>query len=431
MTRRYLARLVTASLLLAPGVAVAQPYLITTVAGGSLPPSGSAAAMTRIGQPQAIAADSFGNQFFIAGNCVFKIDSSGLLTRVAGNSAQGSYTGDGGPATNAGLNQPRGLAVDALGNLYIGDAMNFRVRKVAVDGVISSVATSIGDVTNVAVDWTGNVYFDDAASHALYMLAPSGTISTIVNNFNSFSWTVDGGGNVYCYLVPGWIIQKIAVNGSVTTVAGNGMSGSTGDGGPATKAGLSIVTSLTVDNMGNLYIADDSSKSTPQAAVVTSSLIRKVGANGVIQTIAGNGLPGLSGDGGPSLNAELGTVAAIAADAAGNLYLADNEYDRIRKVAQNGIIGTLAGTGGDAFYGDGGLAVEAGLSYPTALALDSQNNLYVADLFNARVRKILPNGTIVTVVGNGIAGYAGDGGSAVQAELKSPTGLAVDGAGNL
>jgi hypothetical protein len=182
LIKTYFARFVAFSVLVTPGVAVAQQYLITTVAGGSLPPTGSAATTTLIGQPQAIAADSFGSQYFVAGNCVFKVDSSGLLTRVAGNSTQGSFSGDGGPATSAGLNQPRGLAVDALGNLYIGDVMNFRIRKLTVDGVISTVATSIGDITNVAVDASGNVYFDDSSSRVLYQLALNGTIRTLVNN---------------------------------------------------------------------------------------------------------------------------------------------------------------------------------------------------------------------------------------------------------
>jgi sugar lactone lactonase YvrE len=212
----------------------------------------------------------------------------------------------------------------------------------------------------------------------------------------------------------------------ITTVAGNGRWGYAGDGGAATNASLSAPTRLAFDSAGNLYIADSQ-----------NSRIRMVNTNGIITTVAGNGSQGYSGDGGAATNATLYWPAGIALDAAGELYIADNFNNRIRKVATNGIITTVAGDGpsnsqnGGSYSGDGGLAVNAGINAPNALVFDISGNLYFADSQNNRIRKVTPNGIITTVAGNGTNGFAGDAGPATSASLAYPIGLTLDAHGNL
>ena len=209
-------------------------------------------------------------------------------------------------------------------------------------------------------------------------------------------------------------------NGIITTVAGNGTFGYSGDGGAATNAGLYNPWAVQVDNSGNLFIADDSNKR-----------IRKVGTNGIITTVAGNGTYGYSGDGGAATNAGLDNPYGVAVDASDNLFIADTENQRIRKVGTNGIITTVAGNGTAGYFGDGGAATNAELSYPWAVQVDNSGNLFIADEGNQRIRKVGTNGIITTVAGNGTASYSGDGGSATNAGLDGPYGVAVDASDNL
>jgi sugar lactone lactonase YvrE len=216
--------------------------------------------------------------------------------------------------------------------------------------------------------------------------------------------------------------QMQAVAG-VTTVAGNGTAGYSGDGGSAASAELHQTEGVTTDSAGNLYIAD-----------WTNNVIRKVTAvTGVITTVAGNGTAGFAGDGGAATSAELKGPTGIAVDSAGNLYIADQANNRVRKVAAaTGVITTVAGNGTAGYSGDGGPATSAAMYSPTDLAFDSAGNLYISDNANNRIRKVtLTTGVITTVVGNGTAGSTGDGGSATSAELDAPAGLAFDSAGNL
>ena len=300
------------------------------------------------------------------------------INTFAGNGTIG-YSGDNGPATSAQLNQPWGVAVDAAGNVYIADTVNNRIRKVA-NGVISTVAG------NGTLGYSG----DDGPATSAQLSWPAGV-------------AVDSAGNLYVADQNNNRIRKVS-NGVITTVAGNGTPGYSGDNGPATSAKLYGPKGVAVDSAGNLYIADTSNQR-----------IRKV-LNGVIATAAGNGPDlygngGYSGDNGPATSARLNQPWGVAVDFAGNLFIADYGNNRIRKVS-NGVIAT-------AIYWD----------YPQGVAVDAAGNLFIADNYG-RISK-LSNGVITTVAGTGMQGFSGDNGPATGAQLSGPAGVAVDAAGNV
>ena len=220
---------------------------------------------------------------------------------------------------------------------------------------------------------------------------------------------VDGAGNLYIADTDNHRIRKVDAAGTITTVAGTGESGFSGDGGPASEGQLHRTYGVAVDGAGNLYIAD-----------ADNNRIRKVDAAGTITTVAGTGESGFSGDGGPASEGQLDFPVGVAVDGAGNLYIADADNNRIRKVDAAGTITTVAGTGESGFSGDGGPASEGQLYYPYGVAVDGAGNLYIADTDNHRIRKVDAAGTITTVAGTG-----GEG------QLYYPNGVAVDGAGNL
>ena len=369
-----------------------QTYTISTFAGGALPAGIPGTSASLGSAPQYIAADHAGNVFFADQNSVLRLDAtSGILTLVAGNGTPG-FSGDNGPATSAQLANPQGLAVDSAGNLYIADTNNQCIRKVA-NGVITTVAG------NGTPGYTGDN--NPATSAQLY--GPTAV-------------AVDSAGNLYIADTNNQCIRKVA-NGVITTVAGNGTRGSSGDNGPATSAQLNNPYGLAADAAGNLYIADSS-----------NNRIREV-SGGMIATVAGNGAAGFGGDNGPATSAHLAYPQDLAVDSAGNLYIADTNNNRIRKVS-NGVIATLAGTATYGFSGDNGLATSAQLNNPYGVAVDPAGNLYIADTFNNRVRKV-SNRVITTVAGDGTVGFSGDNGPATSAQLADPWSVAVDSAGNL
>ena len=309
------------------------------------------------------------------------------ITTIAGDGISGF--GPDGPALASALN-PGGIAVDTAGNVYISD--DNRVRKIS-GGVITTVA--------------GN---------GSYGFSGDGGPATSAQLLNPHGLAVDAAGNLYIADTLNLRIRKVS-NGVITSVAGNGTYGGSGDGGPATSAQLNMPYGIAVDAAGDLYIADES-----------NNRIRKV-SKGVITTVAGNGTFGFSGDGGPATAAQLNWPRAVAVDAAGTIYIADTESNRIRKVSK-GVITTVAGNGTRDFQKDQVPAASAPLNWPQSVAVDAAGNLYVADSFNNRVRKVAKDGVITTVGGSGAFGFSGDNGPATSAAL-SPGAIAVDAAGDL
>jgi uncharacterized protein (TIGR03437 family) len=437
-------------LFLAGTVAWSQPYVISTVAGG-VGPATPVAGLSASVSPTGITVDRSGNIYFSSRQSVFLLDVTGMLTRIAGTSRAG-FSGDGGPAANAQLNNPNGLALDSAGNLYIADTNNDRVRRVTKDGAITTIAGTgsedSSDYTNwgdggpaveaplfgpvgVTFDSDGNLYTADGAS--VRKVSPDGTIRTVAGSATGIYG--DGGPAVQAllrptaiavdssnlYIAEGNRVRRVSPAGIISTVAGNpnATGGYSGEGGPATKATFASISGLSLDGKGNLYIAD-----------TYNYRLFKVASDGTISTVVGNGNTNDSGDGGPATSAGLGGPIGVAFDASGNM-LVSEAGNRIRKVTPIGTITTVAGTGVVAYSGDGGPASAAQLYSPWGLAVDARGNLFISDSGNHTVRKIAPDGMITTVAGTGFAGFSGDGGAAARAQLDTPLGIALDGAGNL
>jgi sugar lactone lactonase YvrE len=269
---------------------------------------------------------------------------------------------------------------------------------------LSSGALAQGTITTVAGGVPNNV--------------PATSVGTYPQGVSK-----DSAGNLYLTDAYCSCVFKVASNGQLTLVAGNGSFGFSGDGGPATSAQLDSPSGVSVDGMGNVFIADQ----------YNSRVREVVAATGIIQTVAGNGTPGFSGDGGPATSAELTQPSGVSVDGAGNIYIADDGNQRIRKVtAGNHIIQTVAGNGTQGFGGDGGVATSAELFDPYGVCVDGSGNIFIADTDNHRIREVTSGtGTIQTVAGNGTPGFTGDGGLATGAELRQPSGVSVDGAGNI
>lgn len=422
--------------------------VITTIAGTPwfFRGSGGPAASAPLGSVKAVAVDAAGNVFAgdVDNHTVVRISPNGILTVVAGNGMSG-YSGDGEPATSASLGSPSGVAVDALGNLYIADWG--RIRKVTPGGFISAVAgggyagdgglataAGLGTPWGVAVGPDGSLYVSEYSSHRVRKVSPSGIITTVAGtgvcgmSGDSGPATaatlcfpeglaVDSQSNLYIADYNNNRIRKVNSWGTITTVAGGG---SAGDGGPATAASLPNPAGVAVDTSGNLYIAQYSGSS-----------IRKVGADGKITTVAGSFTEGFSGDGGAATAAAFRFPEGVAVGTSGDLYIADTGNLRVRHVAANGTVSTLAGNGLFKYSGDGGPATSASLNQPGHVALGSDGSLYIADSGNNRIRKVSPSGTVVTIAGTGTRGFSGDGGPAAGATLNNPFGVAVDGAGNV
>ncbi len=339
-------------------------YTITTVAGNGtqgFAGDGSQATSAELAGPSGIAVDK-ARTLYIADQFnqrLRQVPSSGTISTAAGNGTAG-YSGDGKVATNAELDNPFGVAVDSSGNFYIGDSVNAVVRKVTSSDTISTYA---GNNANGPSYYRRRRRRDQRAAQHSFRTSRS----TAPDNL----YIADTGNNVIRMVTPG---------GTISTFAGNTNLGASysGDGGPASAAALNAPQGVAVDAAGNLYIADTG-----------NHRIRMV-SNGTITTVAGNGIPGFLGDGGPALNAELNRPLAVAVDSANNIYIADNRNSRIRKVVASGAIETIAGNGRFAYAGDGGPGTSASLYFPTGVAVDSSGNVYVADNQNNVIRMLSP-----------------------------------------
>jgi trimeric autotransporter adhesin len=329
---------------------------------------------------------------------VFSISFSQTINTIAGNGVAG-YSGSGGLATAAELDNPNGMGIDADGNVYSANTPSNCITKVSASGILTIVA-GIGGVSGHSGDG-------------------GQATAAELNGPNEVAF--DKNDNMYIVERYNNDIRMVNTSGIISTVAGNGSSTWGGDGGPATAAGMNDPGGVAVDNKGNIYIAE-----------YGSSVVRKVNASGIISTIAGiAGNAGYNGDGIPATSAEVNNAIGVAADTLGNVYIGDNYNNRVRMINTSGIITTVAGNGMGSYSGDGGPATAAEVYWPDHMFIDKNQNLYFGDWSNDRVRKINTSGIISTIVGNGVSGYFGDGGPATAAELNGPSGVVVSLAGNI
>ena len=414
--------------------------------------------------PNAVAADAAGNLLIAdggnqrirvvaaaTGTFYGRAMTAGDIYTVAGNGT-GGFSGDGGPATNAKLNFPQGVAADGAGNLLIADTLNNRVRVVAASsGTFYGRAMTAGDIYTVAGNGTAGFSGGGGPAVSAELNFPQGVAA-------------DGAGNLLIAdrdnqrvrvvaAAAGTFYGRAMTAGDIYTVAGNGTAGFFGDGGLATHAELNEPAGVAADGAGNPVIADYQNSRIRVAAASTGTFYGQPMTAGDIYTVAGTGTAGFSGDGGPATSAELNSPFGVATDAAGNLLISDTDNQRIRVVAHTtgtfygqamtaGDIYTVAGTGTEGFSGDGGPATSAELAFPAGVAADGAGNVLIADGSNTRIRVVaattgtfygqaMTAGDIYTVAGNGRSGFSGDGGPATSAELNFPHGVAADGAGNL
>jgi len=325
------------------------------------------------------------------------ISGTDPIRAFAGTGIDG-FAGDGGPATSAELRNPVGITAAADGRVMIPDSDDHRLRVVGPDGIIRTLA-------GTGVDGLSG---DGGQAAAAQLSSPVDS-------------AVDAVGNVLIADRTSHRIRRIAPNGVITTFAGSGTGGGfAGDGGAATSARLNNPSGVTVDAAGNVYIADQ-----------LNSRIRRVAPDGTISTVAGTGTAGSTGDGGAATAAQLNRPIDVRIDGAGSIFIADVAAHRIRRITPDGIITTVAGTGTGGYSGDGGAATSAQLNGPVEVVPDAFGNLYIADSENHRVRRVNAGGAIETIAGTGTVGFTGDGGPARLALLNTPAGVALTAGGDL
>jgi sugar lactone lactonase YvrE len=421
---------------------------ITTVAGDWVGDGGSALEAV-LSWPHGLAFDAGGNLFIAErdGHRIRRVDAAGVITTVAGSGAN-DFAGDGGRAIGAALSYPESVAVAGDGGVYIADSGNDRIRRVDRHGIITTIAGSgerilAGDgggalearletPRGVAIGVDDSIVVADTFNDRVLLVQRDGTISAVAGTGADQGESADDGpateavvdapsglaigGDGSMYVAEAWAVRRVDAAGTITTIVGTDEPGSSGDGGPAADASLEEPQALALGHDGSLYIAD-----------ATANRIRKVGPDGVITTVAGTGEEGFSGDGGPAIDAELAWPRGVAVAPDGSLYIADTWNDRIRRVASDGTITTVAGRG-DAPFPERRRATEVPLD-AGGVAVAPDGSIYVTD--GPCVRRIDLDGAITTVAGTGRKGHSGDGGTAVEAELDAPAGLAFGPDGSL
>jgi trimeric autotransporter adhesin len=475
------------TLLLLASLAHAQYYIVSTVAGNGRPTiqTGDAARTANLVSPAHVATNAAGEIFFSDSyyHQVFRIDANANLTVIAGTGRPGD-TGDGGPATAALLNNPAGLAFDSANNLYIADSGNNRIRRVNPAGVISNFA-ALAAPAHLTFDQSGNLFASQPTEHSVRRIAADGVVTLFAGSGLS-GFLGDNGPAVSARLnAPTGIrldaqrnlviadsgnhrLRRVATDGIITTIAGNGTPAFTGDGGAATSASLNNPTGIAINGANLIFVAD-----------TNNARLRAVTPDGGIGTVAGGGnffvdaplaqaaLPGLSSiafDASGALilavpisrqirranNNGVFTVAgtlpptgpntilpnilfdpaAVAVDSSNNLYIADRADHRVRRINSAAVPTTYAGTGFPGNLGNNIAAAGAQLGLPQALSFDRLGNLYIASGSGSTLRGVAPNTAIVTIAG-GVEGFSGDGGPAGPSQFRQPAGLSTDQAGNL
>ncbi len=431
--------------------------IITTVAGTGVKGfggDGAPATKARLSYPTGVATDRFGNVFVsdFGNNRVRVVDKNGVITTIAGLGIPG-FGGDGGDARRARLFGPWSVAVkDDV--LLVAEAVNNRVRAVTSDLKISTIAGTNADgysgdggratnarlfrPTAITQNRNGSLYVADLGDNRIRVVGTSGIVSTIAG-LKARASTGDGGparkahlasptgvaldrwGNVYIAEYSTHRVRRIDYRGIITTVAGTGIPGYSGDRGPARYARLSYPTSLTTDGSGNVYVAD-----------MGNHRIRRIDRRGIITTVVGTGRRGPGGVEGPATRAELNLPIGVTWGADGNLYIADAGNNRVKRVTRDGIIHVVAGNGQYGFSGDEGDAQLASLRAPHAVAVARDGTVYIADTLNQRIRKVTPNGTISTIAGEGFRDVVSDEGLPARfSVLTNPAGLCLLGDGSL
>jgi len=433
--------------------------VLESVAGNGIPGfagDGGAARTAQLAYPAGIAFDSAGNLYIAdsSNNCVRKV-ANGVITTVLG-------TGDAGADLPNQLNLPTSVALDSAGNVYVADSGNQRIQQLSPSGAISTLP---GAGRDLVLDRAANLYIaaganvleltylslQTIAGDGSYGFRGDGGPATSARLSGPVAVTLDPSGTLYIADQKNLRVRTVDRKSAIVTILGDGTAG-TGANQLASPAGL------VVDASGAVYVADQN-----------NDRIQKIAAGGDVETLAGTGSPGFNGDGMPAVSTQLFSPGAIAMAADGALYFSDAGNGRIRSVSTGGIVSSvariaarglaldgagnvyasdtlahsivridplghstvLAGTGAPGFSGDGGTASAAQLNSPGGLAVDGQGSLYISDTGNHRVRVIGPDGMIRTIAGNGAADFSGDGATAQAASLNSPSGLAVDSAGNV
>jgi uncharacterized protein (TIGR03437 family) len=414
--------------------------------------------------PRNVVLDDAGNLYIseFDGHRIRRVGVDGTVSVFAGTGIAGA-DGDGGAPTAARLDSPAGMAFDRAGNLYVADSGNDAIRKIGANrittvlgGAHALAPNQLYRPTAVIFDSSGNLYIADSGNHRIQKLVGFGAASTVAGSGRDLA--IDAAGNLVT--ANGTHVQRINAAGTIVSIAGGGSFVFAGDGGPATAAVLNGPGGVAIDSSGAVWIADGGNgrirKVSASGGISTvvdqltyptgvaldasgnlliadqnSDRIRKLNAAGVVSTLAGIGMPGYNGDLLPAIAAQLFSPAAVAADAGGNLYIADAGNQRVRRVNAGGWISTVAGNGSRGVAVSNSSAISASLDTPRGVCVDAAGNLYIADTANNAIRKVSLDGIITTLAGRGTAGFSGDGGPASAAQLTQPRGIAMDAAGNL